>query len=91
MEADIIYIQKQLNDLQKRLDSLASSTTIDRNVETAFVERLGNTFIAPTGTGTAATQNKAINTTPTTITVPAQPSGTLVVKYKGTTYNLLYA
>lgn len=90
MTPDIQFLQKQILDLQKKLDNLGNSSALDRNVETAFAERLGNTFIAPTGTSTAATQNISVNTTPTTITVPAQPSGTLTVTYKGTTYNLLY-
>lgn len=92
MPPNLQQLQKQLDAMQKQIDSLSNSSTIDRNVETAFIERLKSSFfIAPTGTGTAATQNKAINTTPTVITVPAQPSGTLTVTYNGTTYNLLYA
>lgn len=91
MNPDIQFLQKQIDDLQKKINQFSNSSTIDRNVETAFGERLTSTFMAPSGTGVAGTQNKAINTTPTVITVPAQPSGTLTVVFKGTTYNLLYA
>lgn len=90
MNPQIQFLQKQIDVLQKKLDTLANSSTIDRNVETAFTERLGSTFLTTTGTGTATTQSVAVNTVPTTITVPAQPSGTLTVTFKGTTYNLLY-
>lgn len=88
MNQDIQFIQKQIDGLQRQLDSLKSSSTIDRNVETAFIERLGT--ISVSGTSTATTQNILIPATPATITVPAQPSGTLTVTYKGSTYNLLY-
>lgn len=90
MKPDIQFLQKQINDLQTILDGLSNSSTINRNIETAFTERLNGTFIAPTGTSTAPTQSISVPSVPTTITVPAQPSGTLTVVYKGITYNLLY-
>jgi len=83
--------QSQIDALQKKLNNLYSSSTIDRNVETALTERLSSSFFAqPTGTSTAPTQSIGIAAVPTNITVPAQPSGTLTVTYNGTTYNLLY-
>lgn len=90
MHPEIQFLQKQIDDLQKKINQFSNSSTIERNVETAFTERLGATFLATTGTGTAPTQSVAVNTVPTTITVPAQPSGTLTVTFKGKTYNLLY-
>lgn len=45
-----------------------------------------------TGTSTAATQNINLTGNVQTITVPAQPTGTVTVKFDdGTSYNLLYS
>ena len=38
---DLITLQKNIDELKKRLDQLSSSSDIPRNVETAFKERLG--------------------------------------------------
>jgi hypothetical protein len=38
---DPIQLQKQIDDLKQKIVSLESSSTITRNVETAFKERLG--------------------------------------------------
>ena len=50
MNPDIQQLQNQVNDLQKKNDNLSSSSTIDRNVETALRERLG--LPSPNFTGT---------------------------------------
>jgi hypothetical protein len=85
---------QQFNEMKRELDSLKSAILISPDVETAFVERLkvGNIANAVDGTGTttASTQNKNLSGDPETISIPAQPSGALVVTYKGTIYNLLY-
>lgn len=94
MQPDIQQLIQRITDLENKVTKLYSSSTIDRYVETAFLERLGLTNLASaidgTGTTTAGTQSVAVPSTPTNITVPAQPSGALTVTYKGTIYNLLY-
>lgn len=81
-------LQKQIDELKREIQQLKSSSTIPRDIQTAFEQRLGT--LGATGTGSASTQNIAITSTPQTITVVATPSGTLAVTYKGVTYNLLY-
>jgi hypothetical protein len=84
-------LQAQINDLQEQIELLKRSSSIPRDMETAFSERLGiATKLSGTGTTTASTQSVSIPATPTSITVPAQPSGALTVTYNGATYNLLY-
>ena len=90
MPPNLQQLQQQIDELKQKIENLYRSSTIDRNVETALIERLGNTFPSATGIGSATTQSVSVPSTPTNITVPAQPSGTLTVTYKGTTYNLLY-
>lgn len=94
MNPEIQQLYTELNNLKQKIDQLYRSSTIDRNVETALIERLGLTNISSavngSGTTTASTQSVSVASTPTNITVPAQPSGALTVTYKGTTYNLLY-
>jgi hypothetical protein len=81
-------LQKQIDNLQAQLDQLKRSNSIPREIETAFAERLGS--MQASGTGSATTQSVSVPSTPTNITVPAQPSGTLTVKVGSVTYNLLY-
>lgn len=91
MNPQIEQLYKELDTLKQKIDNFYRSSTIDRNVETAFVERLGlGNGLSGTGTVSAGTQSIHIAATPADITVPAQPSGALTVVYKGTTYNLLY-
>lgn len=91
MNPDLQKLYDELAILKKKIDNFSQSSTIDRNVETALTERLAlSTKIIGTGTTTASTQSVSVPSTPTNITVPAQPSGALTVTYKGTTYNLLY-
>ncbi len=84
----MIELQKQIDELKAQVNLLTQSSTIPRDVQTAFAERLAT--ISVTGTSTALTQSVSVPSTPTNITVPAQPSGTLTVEYKGVVYNLLY-
>lgn len=80
---------KRIGDLENIVFSLRNSASIPRDVQTAFTTRLA--FPSSSGkTGTANTQSVAVASTPTNITVPAQPSGTVAFTIKGTTYNLLY-
>lgn len=91
MNPEIQQLYAELANLKQKIDNLSHSSTIDRNIETALTERFGLDFkIIGTGTGSASTQSVSVPSTPTNITVPAQPSGTLTVTYKGTTYSLLY-
>jgi succinylglutamate desuccinylase len=94
MKKEITELLSKVESMKQEIDSLKSNTSISPDVETAFVERLKIIDFTPlvkgTGTTTASTQNKSLSGDPETITVPAQPSGALVVTYNGTTYNLLY-
>jgi L-cystine uptake protein TcyP (sodium:dicarboxylate symporter family) len=78
--------------LKQLFDSLSSSSSIPRDIETALRERLGlATAISSLGTTvSASTQSVSVPSTPTSITVPAQPSGAVAVTIGSTTYNLLY-
>jgi len=69
---DIINLQKQIDDLKNRLNNLDNSSSIPRNVETAFKERLGlntstNQIISGTittdGSGNATISNGSIKAT----------------------------
>ena len=90
MNNDISTLQARVEKLEALINTLVQTTNIPRDYETALTERLSNSFLNATALGTAATQNILINSTPTTITVPAQPTGTLSVIYKGVVYPLLY-
>lgn len=91
--------QTQLNQLSNDLmvivnqfNSLLSSHTIPREVETAIRERLSFSSVvsSPGTTGSAATQVVNVPSVPVNITVPAQPSGTVAMTINNVTYNLLY-
>jgi len=90
MNPDLKQLYDELETLKQKIDNFYRSSSIDRNVQTALVERLGDNFPTVIGTSTAPTQSVAVNSTPTNITVPAQPSGSLQITYKGTIYYLLY-
>lgn len=82
-------IENRINDLQSILDSFRSSNSIPRDIETSLRERLAVMSAVGT-TGSASTQSVSVPSTPTNITVPAQPAGTVAVSIGNTTYNLLY-
>lgn len=80
---------KRISDLENIVSSLRNSASIPRDIQTALTTRLA--FISSSGTtGTANTQSVSVPSTPTNITVPAQPSGTIAITVKGTVYNVLY-
>lgn len=91
MNQELQQLYDEFNILKQKIDAFYRSSTIDRDVETAFIERLGiGNAVNGSGTTTAGTQTIGITSTPMNITVPAQPSGALTVTYKGIVYNLLY-
>lgn len=87
MNPDISQLNKRITDLETKLANFYRSASIERNVETALSERLAIPSVI--GTDVANTQNINLTGAPETITVPAQPSGTLTVIFRGTKYNLL--
>lgn len=83
MNPDIQELLKKIDELEKKINNLYRSSSIERPVETAFVERLNVTQVV--GTGTATTHS--ISSLPASV---PDITGTLTVDYKGTKYNLLY-
>lgn len=84
-----IYIGSIAEELEKVLDVLSRADSIPRDIENALRERLQ--IISSSGTaGSATTQNIGLTGNPQTITVPAQPSGTIAITVGGVTYNVLY-
>lgn len=84
-------IQAQIDALQAQLDALASSSQLDNNIESAFRERLGydNAFLK-TGLSTYGTQSLVVPAGGGTFSIPAQPTGTITVKFGSTTYSVPY-
>lgn len=78
---------ERIDRLEAVLSSLARSSTIPRDIETAFAARLGTgTALISTGTGSAAgTSSYAAFP----VVVPANPSGTVKVTIGTTPYELL--
>jgi hypothetical protein len=92
LKNSIDELKSIIEDVQNKIQSLENSSTIGRDIETALRERLQiSQYPTSTGiTGSATTQSISIASTPTNITVPSQPSGTIPIVVNGTTYNLLY-
>lgn len=90
MQDQINQLKNDLAKLQQDFQNLKDATSIPKDVQDALTTRLGLTsltnLIAKTGTGTAGS-TVVYNAFP--VTVPANPSGTLTVKVKGVTYNIL--
>lgn len=81
-------LQTQIDELKAQIQQLKSANTIPRDIETAFVERLNfGDKLEGQGTGSAGTTS-VYNGFP--VTVPANPTGTLLVEFNGITYELLY-
>lgn len=78
-----------IDDLRTAFDMLSNSSTIPRDIENALRERLG-LISGAGGTGSYPTQSISIASTPTSISVPSQPTGTIAIIIGGTTYNVLY-
>ncbi len=81
-------LQKQIDQLKIEIENLKRSFSIPREVETAFIERLGLTnTLKSSGIGSAG-NTIVISAFP--FNLPANPSGTVAVNVNGTIYNLLY-
>lgn len=96
MQQENIQLKQQVDELSAKVDELAqyinllkNSSTIPLEIDQALNGRLQG--IKARGTVSASTQSVSVPSTPTSITVPAQPSGALTVTYQGSIYNLLYA
>ena len=63
MNPDLKQLNDRIEKLEKLVGNLSRSSSIDRNVETAFTERLSNAFPNITGTGSASTQNVSVPST----------------------------
>ncbi len=70
--------------LEQKIKMLEESATFPRENENALK---GRGFLNPSGTSTAGA-TVSIGSFP--FNLPANPSGTLTVSYKGKIYNLLY-
>lgn len=94
LENKVNQLESQLDAMRDVFNMLSQSSSFPRDVETAIRQRLfpsGATPVSSTGVpGAATTQNISINSTPATITVPAQPTGTVPLIVGGLTYNILY-
>lgn len=86
LEQKIDMLAKQVSSLSQVIDSLSNSSMIPRDIENAFAERLP--FInASLGTGTPGA---TVSFSSFPVVVPANPSGTLLVRVGGVPYALLY-
>lgn len=79
-------LQQRLGILEAFMQALMRSDAIPRDVQTAFAERFNDTYPFVSGTGTPNTQS-SFSGFP--VLVPANPSGTLKITYKGQTYEVL--
>lgn len=78
-------IQKQIDELKREIENLKMSSTIPRDIQTAFTERL-----AVIGATTTGSLNSPAVYAAFPVTVPASASGTIGITVKGTTYNVFY-
>ena len=94
MNEQIKQLEQRIQNLERENELLKRSSTIPLGIDQALRDRFSldtiTSAVTGTGTGSASTQSVAVASTPTLITVPAQPTGTLKVKYNGVTYELLY-
>lgn len=91
-------MQEQINNLQNRIKELENilnnkkiqqiSFPLDDISKIIIQDKLST--VSTNGTGSATTQNINLTGNAQTITVPAQPTGTLKLVVNGTTYELLY-
>lgn len=91
-------MQEQLNRLENRIKELENilnnkriqqiSFPLDDTSKIIIQDRLNT--VSTNGTGSATTQNINLTGNAQTITVPAQPTGTLKLVVNGTTYEILY-
>jgi hypothetical protein len=78
-------LEKRISDLEKTVNNLMSSSMFPLEVQNSILQRIGS--LSATGLGIAGTPSVE---TAFPFAVPANPSGTLAVVYKGQTFNLLY-
>lgn len=91
-------MQEQLNRLENRIKELENilnnkkiqqiSFPLDDTSKIIIQDRLNT--VSTNGTGSATTQDISLTGNAQTITVPAQPTGTLKLVVNGTTYEILY-
>lgn len=91
-------MQEQLNRLENRIKELENilnnkkiqqiSFPLDDTSKIIIQDRLNT--VSTNGTGSATTQDINLTGNAQTITVPAQPTGTLKLVVNGTTYEILY-
>lgn len=82
--------KKEFDDMKRFIESMKSSFSLPFDVQSAITERINPIFGTGGGTGTATTQSVNVSSTPSSINVPSQPSGTIPLVYKGVTYNVLF-
>ncbi len=80
----------QFNNMKIFIEDLKKSYSFPFSVQTAIVERINPILGTGQAIGSATTQSVAVASTPTNITVPAQPSGTIPLIYQGVVYNVLF-
>lgn len=80
-------MQATINELTQMVNSLKMSSTITKEVDSAFRDRFK--IIEGGSEGTFGTQSINLSGDPETINVPAQPSGTLKVTFENKQYELL--
>lgn len=91
-------MQEQINNLQNRikeLENILNNKKIQQisfpldDISKIIIQDKLNT-VSTNGTGSATTQNINLTGNAQTITVPAQPTGTLKLVVNGITYEILY-
>jgi hypothetical protein len=87
MQEDIKKINERLDNIESLLNSFKSANEIPLNIDNAFRSRLG---LNTGGVSSASTQSIGLTGDPQTITVPAQPSGSIPIMKDGIVYYLLY-
>lgn len=87
---ELEQLKREVAELKAWKASLENTSKIPYSFDTAFRDRFHIDFkLEGVTTGTASTTDIDLTGNAETITVPAQPSGTLSVSFKGTTYELL--
>ena len=76
-----------MEDLQRQIDELKNQIE-GLKLDYPFTESIKDRFFS--NTGEALTTDIELTGEAETITIPAQPSGTLTINYKGKTFKLLY-
>jgi len=85
---EIQNLQNQINELKKQLNDLMNVSTFPYDLQKIIEARLN--VLSADSTSSATTQDINLTGNAQTITVPTQPSGSLIVKFNGIPYSLLY-